>query len=132
MSAAIELGDNTVHSLLEASTLLSGRKIHPRLGSCNIQMIVNDAVTLSHSACPPKPHVIVTSTLDPDLPTNMVTDAAWVQRMVINLMTNALKFTTQGSINVTVRSSTPDEIREHACLQEDLPHVTFIVHDTDQ
>lgn len=47
-------------------------------------------------------------TLDQDVPTSLVGDAVRTQRILINLITNAIKFTDKGSVKVHV-----DSVRQH-------------------
>ena len=65
--------------------------------------------------------------VDPDLPTRVVADEKRLQQIVANLVTNAVKFTAQGSVDVAVRRGTaPDG----AATPQGAVWVDVEVHDT--
>lgn len=58
MRTAVSLGDSTCGDLLVASTVLLGRSLAPTLVQCDVQQVVEDAVTIV-TAMRPVPDVAV-------------------------------------------------------------------------
>lgn len=55
------------------------------------------------------PDVTLTSQIAPDLPT-ITADPVRIRQILINLLSNAAKFTTQGSIHLSITSNGPDHV----------------------
>ena len=54
----------------------------------------------------------------PDVPARIVGDARWTRRIVFNLVTNAVKFTSAGSVAVTVTACTIEDA--YHCVRLDV------------
>lgn len=65
--------------------------------------------------------VVLTVTLEPDVPAQIEGDGFRLQQILLNLLGNALKFTDKGSVSLTVSSATADVHR---------PQLRFTVSDT--
>lgn len=104
-----------INDLLELSQV--------KLGRAAAAVVPDDAVLLARravdSAGTPQPGVRVSIDADPDrIP--ILTDGEKVVRILVNLLSNAYKFTERGSVTLTVRSTT----------EEGRPAVEWIVADT--
>lgn len=86
--------------LLDLTRLEAGRMvIHPH--HCDIRAIVED-VTLAWETPAKRKGLQLTTTIDTDLPPRLRTDAHRVRQVLGNLVGNAVKFTTQGEIDISV------------------------------
>lgn len=60
---------------------------------------------------------------DPDTPEILIGDPTKIRQVVMNLVSNSIKFTQQGNVNVRVRSkfsqATPDKAIVHICVEDD-------------
>ena len=66
----------------------------------------------------------------PDLPHSLVSDPKRLQQILKNLVSNAIKFTTQGHVEVRVGLATEGFSREHPQLSQAVHVIAFAVEDT--
>jgi HAMP domain-containing protein/CheY-like chemotaxis protein len=69
-------------------------------------------------------------TLDPHTPVSVITDQKRVQQVLKNLISNAIKFTEQGSVTLTIEPATSGWSADHASLNRATGVVAFRVTDT--
>ena len=69
-------------------------------------------------------------TIDPNLDRSMVTDSKRLQQVVMNLLSNAFKFTQQGGIALKVRPATEGWSSDHPILSQSETVVAFEVADS--
>jgi HAMP domain-containing protein/CheY-like chemotaxis protein/signal transduction histidine kinase len=67
---------------------------------------------------------------DPHLPRSLVTDSKRLHQVLKNLLSNALKFTEQGSVSLSVSLATEGWSPDHPILGKSIPVVAFEVADT--
>ena len=68
--------------------------------------------------------------VDPDLPGSMKTDAMRLQQIINNLLSNAFKFTEDGSVMLTVAALRPEDVPAGLQTQLDGDGVCFTITDT--
>lgn len=105
MNVAAEVGEGTVTNLLTASRLLNGERVEPSLKPCQLKHLTEKMVMLAETAFG-NPRVRITIAMQGVVP-DVVTDEMWVQRMLMNLLTNALKFATVIRCLVSVGETQP-------------------------
>lgn len=133
ISVAAEVGEGTVGNLLTASRLLNGERVEPSMKSCQLRSLTQKMVLLTETAFG-NPRVQITIAMQGAVP-DVVTDEMWVQRMLMNLLTNALKYTPGGTIRCVVGVTDTSHIlnpaaRKAATLQSCARVVLFQVQDS--
>jgi len=74
--------------------------------------------------------LVFKATLDPSLPRSMLTDSKRLQQVLKNLLSNAFKFTSQGSVNLSVSTAKEGWSSNHAVLSQAASVIVFEVSDT--
>ncbi|MFI8826071.1 HAMP domain-containing protein [Streptomyces sp. NPDC053431] len=69
-----------------------------------------------------------TVTVAPDVPAHLTTDEGRLRQVLRNLLSNAMKFTDEGDVSLTIEHTPPDEIP--AALRDRRPVLAFRVADT--
>jgi signal transduction histidine kinase len=131
-----------INDVLDFSKIEAGR-LELDLQPISVQQAVEDVLDLVAPQAAEK-NLDLAFTLDPDVPRHVRTDPAWLRQVLLNLVSNAVKFTPDGEVTVHVRVLPPDEIaaNERAASQNesDAPsarpsdpvalHLGFDVRDT--
>ncbi|NOT63239.1 MAG: response regulator [Acidobacteria bacterium] len=92
----------TVNEILDFSKLESG-KLALELQPCDVRECVEDALDLLAKEASDK-GVELVALFDPYTPTYYVTDATRLRQILVNLVSNAVKFTHQGEVVVSVNA----------------------------
>lgn len=93
-----------INDILDYSKIDSG-KIEIVNEEFNIASILNDVLNMSEARRGSKNLKILVD-VDPNIPKGLLGDETRIRQVVLNLMTNAVKFTERGSIKLTVSCST--------------------------
>ena len=98
-SADVLLG--TVNQILDVAAIeAGGLKLHPEV--INTKQFFNDIIALFSSQIAEK-RLDLVLTLEESVPAVIEFDAVQLRKVLINLMSNALKFTEKGGVRVTIR-----------------------------
>lgn len=95
-----------INDILDYSKIDSG-KMELAEEEFNIASIVNDVINMSEARRGSK-NIKILVDVDPGIPKGLMGDEARIRQVIINLMTNAIKFTERGSILLTVSYSLQD------------------------
>jgi len=109
---------NTVNDVLDISKIESG-KFELVLAKYEVPSVINDAVTQSILHRSEKPIDFVMH-ISEDLPTSLMGDELRIRQILNNLLSNAFKYTSEGTVELTVKST----------REEDNVRLTFIIKDT--
>jgi len=130
---AVQIGLGTVDNLLTSSQLLSGKSIHPVLGGCNVRQIVNSSVLLTCQAYLSQ-DIKCSSNVTQDVPETIISDGAWLQQMILNLLSNAFKYTREGHVLLTAEVAPPSLQDKFKCSRQanplQHPAILIMVEDT--
>ncbi len=107
-----------INDILDISKIESG-KLSIIDVEYNIASLLNDVINLSKMRLEDKP-VILTSFIQSDIPNTLFGDEIRIKQVLINLISNAIKFTKQGNINIDVKYE----------MQNDNVELIFEVSDT--
>src|SRR6185295_4280217 len=91
---------NVINDILDLSKIEAGKMTVERL-PCAIREIVNDTVHLMRAKAESK-GLAFSATVDPAVPENITTDSTRCRQILTNLLGNAIKFTSRGSVDLSV------------------------------
>ncbi|CAG9327243.1 unnamed protein product [Blepharisma stoltei] len=98
VSVSSKLLLSLVNDLLDYSRILAGA-FSVQKTNCLIRAIVQDAVQLLKTQAEKK-GLIIFSRIDPQMPAYIYTDSLRLSQVILNLLSNALKFTLKGHIEI--------------------------------
>jgi len=114
-----------LNDILDYSRIEAG-KLELEIRSTRIRDVVEEVISLFASTANDK-GLALKSTIDPDVPTHIFTDSNRLRQVVVNLVSNALKFTASGHIHIKVR---PRMLLSGALGHRDPIELEFEVEDT--
>lgn len=89
-----------INDILDFSKIDSG-KMEINEDEFNIASTINDVINMSEARRGNK-NIEIFVKADPDIPRGLIGDELRIRQVIINLMTNAIKFTEKGSVTLTV------------------------------
>ena len=95
-----------INDILDFSKIESG-KMELIESEFNIASTLNDVINMSEARKGSK-NIEILVDADPDIPCGLIGDEVRIRQVMINLMTNAIKFTERGSVTLTVSRSKQD------------------------
>ena len=95
-----------INDVLDFSKIESGN-MELLNGEFNIASILNDVINMSEARRQAKDIEILVD-VEPDIPRGLIGDEVRIRQVMINLMTNAVKFTEKGSVTLTVTHTVQD------------------------
>ena len=107
-----------VNDILDISGLESN-KITMHLAPANFKTIIEDAYRIVHEG--KSKHVSFQHSVDTEIPQNVITDSQRVKQIIINLLSNAFKFTERGHVKLKVSHATQEDLD-----QIDLPPIEMV------
>jgi len=119
---------NLITDILDLSKIESGTVFRSGRGSLHCQSAGHDCTSFRHEAENRRfAFEIVT---DPRLSRSLVTDSKRLQQVLKNLLSNAFKFTEQGSVRLSVSLAERGWTEDHAVLRVAPSVIAFQVEDT--
>jgi signal transduction histidine kinase len=106
---------NIINDILDLSKIEAGHLQLTR-EPFNIQQLINDACELNRAIADDK-HVKLKVKVEPGTPRYVTGDPIRVRQVVMNLVSNAIKFTREGSVNVEVGFDRIDDSRYNIILE---------------
>ncbi len=106
-----------INDILDFSKIESGRFVLEEI-DFDIAGVVQDVVGLAGQSARAK-GLAVEVDIDPDLPTDLRGDPARIRQVVLNLVSNAIKFTAEGGVTIRLDLVEPDEAGLPAVLSPD-------------
>jgi len=116
-----------INDILDLSKVEAG-KLNIEVEAINLTEIP-EAMLQSFSHLSRKKEIPLHIQLGEDLPPLFYSDAQRVRQIIINLLSNAFKFTANGSVTLEIRLATTDELRSLAHLEPGL-FIAFAIKDT--
>jgi len=115
---------SVIDDVLEMSKIESGR-LSAHVHTFELAQVLTDLERMFRLQAQAKGLALQVS-VSPDVPRTLVTDLAKLRQVLINLVGNALKFTSQGSVNLDVRAHTitPTHIRLHFAVRDTGPGIS--------
>ena len=95
-----------INDILDFSKIDSG-KLEIVNEEFNIASILNDVLNMSEARRGSKKLKILVN-VDPEIPRGLMGDEVRIRQIILNLMTNAIKFTEKGSVTLTVSKTVQD------------------------
>ena len=95
-----------INDILDYSKIDSG-KMELVNEEFNIASVINDVLNMSEARKGAKNLKILVN-VDPNIPKGLIGDETRIQQIILNLMTNAIKFTEKGSVTLNVSHSVQD------------------------
>jgi signal transduction histidine kinase/ActR/RegA family two-component response regulator len=89
-----------LNDILDLSKIEAGKLNFENI-SFNLDQIINDVVTL-YSLKSEQQGVVLVQKIDESLPASLVGDPTRIRQVIVNLVSNALKFTDQGEVKINV------------------------------
>lgn len=102
IDAAAAAGLLTVDNMITTAQGL-GQQLEPNPAECNVAEIASTTLGIAKASVD-KSRITTHLTVESSVPKMILTDKAWVQRILLNIINNALKFTEVGSVTVNVAS----------------------------
>lgn len=106
---------NIINDILDLSKIEAGHLQLTR-EPFNIQQLIHDACELNRAIADDK-HVKLNVNVEPGTPCYVLGDPVRVRQVVMNLVSNAIKFTREGSVNVEVGFDRIDDTRYNIILE---------------
>jgi CheY-like chemotaxis protein len=108
-----------INDILDFSKMEAG-KLEPEPALFSLQKTIDDVLlVLEHRAL--EKNISLTGDLDLDVPEFLIGDASRIRQVLLNLCSNAVRFTTKGGVHISL--SRPR-------LQDGITHVRFQIEDT--
>lgn len=95
-----------INDILDFSKIESG-KLDIVENEFNIGSLINDVVSLSVSRLGDKPLELFVRA-DPDIPVGLIGDEIRIKQIIVNLMTNGIKYTNEGFVTLDIRGAKRD------------------------
>lgn len=125
---ATELLTHTVNNILTHSRLAAGKELQAEPKSVCVRQLVSKVIGIIHSS-PHAEGVDVAARVSSAIASAIMTSESWLLHILVNLMSHALKFTTEGSVQLTMKLVSSSELPETAGDTTDTDGVCSEVED---
>lgn len=127
IDASSKILQNLVNSVLDLSSI-EACQFNPRLDSFNIRETISTAIEPFHFEL--KEGVEFTVDIASNIPICVYGDGMRITQVLTNLVSNAVKFTTQGKILLKVTSSSPPRAPQESATNAERTWLHFLVQDS--
>ena len=110
-----------INDILDLSRL-DAEHLHLEATAFNPRQVVNEVVALLRHAAETK-RISLVADLPGDLPVLVIGDAVRLRQILINLVGNAVKFTTSGTVTITVETEPAPVLRWHFRVRDSGPGI---------
>ncbi len=101
---------NIINDILDISKIESG-KLRIVISEYNMASMLNDVISISRLRLGEKPVMFITN-IDSNLPAKLLGDELRIKQILLNILSNAIKFTHQGHITLDISGSIDGNITE--------------------
>lgn len=107
-----------INDILDLSKIESG-KMHLEAVNFNLSDLIDNAAGVLLTKAVEK-NIVITKDIDENTPLNLIGDQTRIRQIFVNLISNAIKFTDSGHINIKISSGNTDEdsVTIHASVKD--------------
>jgi signal transduction histidine kinase/CheY-like chemotaxis protein len=98
-----------IDDVLDLAKIEAGKHV-VAIASCDLHLLLNDVIEMMRVRAQSKNLELVCD-MNPDLPRFVMTDAPKLRQVLINLLGNAVKFTSEGTVTLRLRAPAADDGR---------------------
>ena len=124
-----------INDLLDISKI-DANKMELKFAQCSVEKLIKNTLSLV-TPLTEKKDLTLTINSQFNIPDQIMLDSSRFQQVLINLLTNAIKFTTEGSVTVNIRFSQNNVVtlpnalsKTHSFRESDIGKLTIAVKDT--
>eukprot|EP00598_Pedospumella_elongata_P012236 CAMPEP_0185012126 /NCGR_PEP_ID=MMETSP1098-20130426/98142_1 /TAXON_ID=89044 /ORGANISM="Spumella elongata, Strain CCAP 955/1" /LENGTH=583 /DNA_ID=CAMNT_0027541179 /DNA_START=832 /DNA_END=2583 /DNA_ORIENTATION=+ len=114
-NVAVDLMKLTISQTMDISKALTGAKLMPRRTAVFLSSVVERIKVIIAGYTKQVP---LTFTIDSNVCDEIITDEEWLWQMLLNLLTNACKYTDRGSIHVRISICSEESLQRDVQLQK--------------
>ncbi len=120
-NVAVDLMKLTISQTMDISKALTGAKLMPRRTTVYLSSVLNRVKIIINGYGRQVP---VSFEVTPEVCDEIITDEEWLWQMLLNLLTNACKYTDKGSIHVRISVTAEKTISTNATVPSRMANLT--------
>ena len=117
-----------INDILDSSKIEAG-KLEVERVACDPRQLVEDSMSLMRNRAADK-DIQLTSRIEGPVASTIAADPLRFRQILVNLISNAIKFTDHGSVTVTTRMARPDDNTHHTARDDQQHWLEIAVEDT--